>query len=127
MKTQAILLFALVCAFLSVLLKKYKSEYAILISFCACSLIFLELLSPLDDLFEFLKSFENENISENVKILIKALLISVISSFVSDICLDAGEKALSGRVELFGKITVLSVSLPLFLKLYETILNILGV
>ena len=127
MNVKSVLLLALVCAFLCVLLKKYKNEYAILLSVCACAVIFFEVLSYFGDIFDFVRALENEQIKENTQILIKALLISLVSSFVSDICADAGEKALSARVELFGKIMILTVSLPLFSQLFETVFNILGV
>ena len=127
MSIKAVFLLALLSVFLCVLLKKYKGEYAVLLSVCVCLIIFFESFSYFEDVFAFVKNLENESIKGNIEILIKALLISLVSSFVSDICADAGEKALSGRVELFGKMMILAVSLPLFSELYEIVLKILGV
>lgn len=44
---------------------------------------------------------------------------------VQDLCMEAGQTALAGRVELAGKVAVLLAAMPLFTVLTDTLLALL--
>lgn len=47
-------------------------------------------------------------------VLIKAIGISLLTQTAADVCRDAGETALCGRVEFCGKVLLVLCGLPLF-------------
>ena len=64
--------------------------------------------------------------SRHSEILFKSVGICFISQFSADICKDAGEHTLSGKVELAGKITILICALPLIEEVLNTASALLG-
>lgn len=116
MEIIQIIVIALTVAIISGLIKQYKPEYAIFVQI-AGSLIILGLaFGILSGLFSDIGSLLNQidNGPEYAKLLFKALGISLLTQFASDICVDAGEKALSSKVELAGKVVLLAMAMPLF-------------
>ena len=53
--------------------------------------------------------------------LIKMLGVTYIAEFSSGICRDAGYQTIAQQIEIFGKLTILVLSLPVLLALLETI------
>ncbi len=47
--------------------------------------------------------------------------ITYIAEFSSGICKDAGYGALGTQIEIFGKLSILAVSLPVILALLDTL------
>ena len=56
---------------------------------------------------------------------IKAVAIALMAQSVQDLCMEAGQTALAGRVELAGKVAVLLAAMPLFTVLTDTLLALL--
>jgi stage III sporulation protein AD len=54
-------------------------------------------------------------------VLIKILGISYICEFSADICKDSGFTAISNQIQIFGKLSILVVSMPIFMNLLNTI------
>jgi stage III sporulation protein AD len=59
------------------------------------------------------------------RILLKIIGITYISDFASNICRDAGNSAIAGQIEIFGKISILAISSPIILALLETVYGLL--
>ena len=53
--------------------------------------------------------------------MIKMIGITYLAEFSSGICKDAGYGALGNQIEIFGKLSILAVSLPVILALLETL------
>ena len=72
-----------------------------------------------DDLKTYLNQIsELTNVSkEYIKILLKITGITFICEITSDICKDCGYVAISNQVQIFGKISILVISLPIFSEL----------
>lgn len=107
----------------SVLLRQYKPEYAVFVSLAVGILIIWRLCEQLFPIFRQMQEMmSGANLSvEYIGILIKSLGICYLTQLASDACRDAGETAISSKVELTGKIAVLSLGMPLFGKLLEII------
>ena len=54
-------------------------------------------------------------------ILQKMLGISYLSEFASSLCKDSGYSSLAGQIEFFGRISILSLSMPVVFSLLETL------
>lgn len=49
-----------------------------------------------------------------------------MSEFSAAICKDTGYQAIASQIEVFGKLTILAVSMPILLSLLETMKGFLG-
>ena len=58
--------------------------------------------------------------------LIKMMGITYIGQFSSGICKDAGYQATASQIELFCKLSVMVLSIPVLMALLETIQEFLG-
>ena len=58
--------------------------------------------------------------------LVKMTGITYIVEFSSGICRDAGYGAVGTQIEIFGKLSILAVSMPVVLALMETLQGFLG-
>ena len=59
------------------------------------------------------------------QILCKSFGIACLTRLGSDVCKDCGESAVGGAVELCGKVSIAAVSLPLFVRLAELVLEVM--
>ena len=55
--------------------------------------------------------------STSTQVLIRATGVALVSDFAAQLCKDAGEGALAHRVELAGRVTLLSMAAPLLVGL----------
>jgi len=58
--------------------------------------------------------------------LLKMTGVTYAAEFASGICKDAGYGALGKQIEIFGKLTILAVSMPVLLALFGTLDQILA-
>jgi len=62
---------------------------------------------------------------EHAEILFKSLGICLVTQIAADTCKDSGEGSIGSKVEFFGKLAVLTVSLPLFSQLLSIVTSLL--
>ena len=111
---------SLCCLIILILLRKLNNDYAILASCVINVFISIFSLSVLMPVFDYINSFsDSRNFSNFYTIMFKAAGISLLCTFASEICKDAGESLLSSRIEFAGKCTLLTMSLPLIKKVFE--------
>ena len=58
--------------------------------------------------------------------LLKMAGITYIAEFASGICKDAGYGSLGTQIEIFAKLSILAVSMPILLALLETVKQLLA-
>jgi len=110
-----------------VVIKQYRPEFAVYVSIIAGLLIMGIVISKLSGIVEILKSLANKaSLSSSfLGILIKITGIAILTEFTTSICKDAGEGAIATKVDLGGKVIIMSMSIPIISSLLETILKIL--
>ena len=59
--------------------------------------------------------------SRYITILVKMTGIAYVSEFASSMCRDAGYQAVASQIEIFAKLSLLAVSLPVVTALINTI------
>ena len=59
-------------------------------------------------------------------ILCKAVGTAYLTTLTQDVCRDCGETAVAGAVELCGRVSLTLLALPLFVRLAEIVLEVLG-
>ena len=106
---------ALIYLCFSVILKSYRPEYVLLMRIFAVVLIFSLLI---DDISAFISNvlsiFSVFNIkSEHIKLLLKVTGVGIVTDFIYDTLIDAGEKSLAGIVSMSSKFLIIILSLPI--------------
>lgn len=117
----------MVVVLIAIQFKTIKPEYGIMISVVGCIFIFLYSLSRISDIIAMIdKLSELTSISRDyIKILLKITGVTFISEISSDIAKDCGYSAVANQIQIFGKITILAMSLPVFMELISSIGNLL--
>lgn len=119
--------FAVSGVLLALMLKSVRPEYSTLVSLAVGVCLCLCLMTKLERAFGYLKQLQEMAHLDGtyVGILVKMLGITYISQFASDLCKDAGYQGISGQIELFAKVSILCLSLPVLLTLARTIGEVL--
>lgn len=117
----------LIALIIIIILKQYKPEFAIYASLIAGILIFALIATKISGIVEVLKSLANKSSinSEFITLLIKITGIAILTEFTVSICKDSGESAIASKVDLGGKVIIMSMSIPIMSSLLETIINVL--
>lgn len=117
----------IIIVILALQLKNIKSEYSVVIMIVGCVIIFFYSISGIIKVVEILKKIINDTgiNDEQIIILLKIMGISYIAEFVSDIAKDSGYSALSNQIQIYGKITILVVSIPILESLINCINGLL--
>lgn len=115
-------------AILAIQFKSGKSEYGIYISIALSVLIFFSIVERLETIVQVIKSIgEQVQIkSTYIMALLKMLGVTYVAEFASAICKDAGYQTIAQQIEIFSKLTILALSMPILLALLETIQAFLG-
>lgn len=112
---------------LIIILKQYKPEFAIYVSLMAGALILALIFSKISGIIELINNLTNK-ISihkEFVTLLIKITGIAILTEFAVSICKDSGETAIASKVDMGGKVIMVSMTIPIMAGLLETLLKIL--
>lgn len=103
--------------------KKEKGEYSTFIAIVICICIFVYLLTKVDTILSFAAELE-EMISIDsryIGMVVKMIGITYVAEFASNICKDAGYAAIASQIELFAKLSILVISVPVLGAFLETI------
>ena len=112
----------------AVMFKYLGSAYSIYIVIGGCILIFYFSVNRLFVVFSAIEEIQSyiKISSTYLNTLIKIIGITYIAEFSSDLCKDAGYQTIAGQIQIFGKLSVLAVSMPVLLALLDVIQNFLG-
>lgn len=105
-----------------------KSEYGMYIGVAVSLFIFLNIISRLTviiDTIQDICSGMNLNISY-ISAMVKMLGITYIAEFASGICKDAGYQTIAQQIEIFSKLAILALSMPILSALLTTIKTFLS-
>ena len=108
---------------LAVSLKGVKGEYGTYLIIAAGFFIFFYGMGKLTAILDTMKEIQSYIKINSVYLstLLKMVGITYIAEFASGICKDAGYGAVGTQIEIFGKLSVLAVSMPILLALIETL------
>ena len=109
--------------FLGVFLKETKPQYSMYVSIAICVCLVGYSLTKLLSLFGDIRTIQ-EYIpinSQYLTTLLKILWISYVGQFSASLCKDAGYSSIAGQIELFCKLSIMVVSMPILMVLLETI------
>ncbi|WP_308012556.1 MULTISPECIES: stage III sporulation protein AD [Metabacillus] len=117
----------LIATFLALIIKEQKPTFAfMLVVFVGC-VIFLFLV---DQIYEIIRMVERIAINASVNLIyvetiLKIIGIAYIAEFGAQITKDAGQGAIASKIELGGKILILTMAIPILTVIIETVLGMI--
>jgi len=128
MQISSIIAIALITAILVLFLKEYRPEYAALTAISAgCLILGMVLVQVIPTIGELNSLMRQANVDTGYfAVAFKALGICYLTQFASDICRDFGQSSLAGKVDLAGKVMIVTISLPLLSGIIEVALGLVG-
>ncbi len=117
----------IICAlFLILLLKNIKSSISLFITLGLSIILLIYAINQLQPIVDFIRNLSNKaNIkSEYLKIIFKCIAICILGDFTSNFCKDTGESSLAYNSELVCKISIILISLPMYIDIFNLILKL---
>ena len=110
-------------ALLAVQFKSGKTEYGIYISLALSLFIFFAVVSRLKILVDLLAQIGDyiQMDAAYTGTLLKMLGITYVAEFSSAICKDAGYQTIAVQIEIFAKLAILVLSMPVLMALLSAI------
>ena len=115
------------CALVIMLLRQQRPEFAAVAAMAAGVASFFLMRDDLIAIVEWI-SRAGEAIrapDDTVNVMLKAGGVALISEFASDLCSDAGEKALAGRIDLAERVVLTGMCIPFAGRMLEQMREIL--
>ena len=115
-------------AVLSLLIKQYRPEIAMAIPILTAAAILAMCAPYLNAVVTAFTDIADRAGIElvHMKTVIKIIGVAYICQFASDICSDAGERAIAGKIELGGRIVIITLSMPIIYNMLELVSNIIS-
>lgn len=128
MDVVMVVVVVVVAAFLAVLLRHQRPEFAMAIGVLAGVAVLLLVIGRIAPVLDTLRNMLNASglPGEYGQILFKALGIGLLTQLAADACRDADEGAMAAKAELAGKAAMLLLALPLFEKVAELAASLIG-
>jgi len=126
MEMGRIIALGLVGTIFAVMLKKENPQISILVSVAAGILIFFTVCTPLSGLIALLRdAAEKAGVGSGYFVIVlKIIGIAYLAQFGAQLCADAGEGAIAAKIELAGKILIMTASAPVLTALLELVMNL---
>lgn len=108
---------------LALQLKSGKSEYGIYLGIAVSLVMFFAMSGKLKiilDTIHLIGAYLHLN-QAYITTMLKMLGVTYIAVFAADICKDAGYQTIAGQIEIFAKLTILALGMPVFQALLITI------
>lgn len=113
---------------LAVWMKGVRGEYSLYVVIAAQLFFLFYGIGRLKEILDIIRQMESYIKIRPVYLvtLLKMTGVTYAAEFASGICKDAGYGALGKQIEIFGKLTILAVSMPVLLALFGTLDQILA-
>ena len=113
---------------LAIILKEVRLEYALYVSLATGICLLLGASGKLNYLMEMLQRMKEYLPVDTTYLntLLKMIGITYIGQFGAGLCKDAGYSSIAGQIELFSKLSILALSMPVLLALLNTVYGFLA-
>lgn len=117
----------IVVTILILVIRQQRPEFALLLSLVLSVMIFMLVVGKLSLIVDlFRKLADQANINQlYLNTVLKIIGIAYISEFGAQVCRDAGEGAVAGKIEFAGKIMILVLAIPIIAVVLDTIAKLL--
>lgn len=113
--------------FFAITVRSYRTELGMGVSAAAGIVIFAMVIPQLGEAIKRLSELcEESGIDiEYFKVIIKIIGIAYITQFGAELAKDAGEGAVAKKIEFAGKVSVITIMLPIVENLLDVIISTL--
>ncbi len=113
---------------LSMTVKQYKKEYAILVGLATVTVILFFTLDTLSSVISQISLITEKSGVDTryFAAVMKVVGVAYVTQFGAEILRDGGENAIALKVELAGKIFILGLTLPIVAEFLEVCINALS-
>lgn len=116
-----------VVTLLILIIKQQRPELALQLTLTLSAIIFLMVLTKLTVVLDLFRDLaEKANISQMyLNTILKIIGIAYVTEFGAQICRDAGEGAVAGKIEFAGKVLVIILAVPIIALVLDTIVRLI--
>lgn len=119
--------FCIVAAVLLTVIRRDRPEIALQVGLTVAAVVFLMIA---DRMLGVLTVLRDLAVRSNVNLLylnvvLKIIGVAYVAEFGAQICRDANESAIAGKVELAGKVIILALAVPIVIAVMEAIIKLL--
>lgn len=113
---------------LSITVKQYRKEYALLVGLATVVVILFFTVDTLETAIEHITLITEKSgvDARYFTAVIKVVGVAYVTQFASEILRDGGESAIALKVELAGKVFILGLTLPIVTEFLEVCINALS-
>ena len=117
----------LIALIIIVIVKQYRPEFTIYVSLIAGAMILMLVMDKISAIINLLSNLSSKTAINNefLVLLIKITGIAFLTEFAVSICRDSGESAIANKMDMGGKVIIISMSIPIIASLLETVVKIL--
>lgn len=110
-------------ALLALILKSYRPEYSHYISIAVCICIFMFVGTKLEQMIGYMEKMQDMIDLDHAYMwmILKMIGVTYVAEFTANICKDCGYQTIAGQIELFAKLSILALGMPVMLAFMETI------
>lgn len=112
---------------LVLVLRRDRPEVALQIGLAVSAIVFIAIASRLVSTLTVLRDLaERAQVNTlHLNVVLKIIGVAYVTEFGAQICRDANESAIAGKVELAGKVIILALSIPIVLAVMDAIIRLL--
>ncbi len=112
---------------LILIIRGQRPEIAVQISITLATVIFLLVLAKIEVVLNLFRDLADKaSISQMyLNTILKIIGIAYITEFGAQVCRDAGEGAVAGKIEFAGKVLVMVMAIPIIALVLETIVRLI--
>ncbi len=127
MNIFSVVIIGVIGMLLALTVKQREPGIAVLISLAVSVVILFSVLPNFAAVFEIIgKISDTVDIGiPFVEIVVKIMGIAYLCEFGSQICVDAGETSIAGKIELAGKIVIMGISAPVVVALIAQVVDLI--
>ena len=105
----------------------FSKAYGDAIRMVTVTLLMILILSQLGNVFQIVRDLAHKlNMDDTyLNIVLKIVAIAYLAEFGCQLCEDAGEKAIAGKIQWAGKVMIFVVSTPVILALMNLIADLI--
>lgn len=117
----------LVALIIIIIIRQYKPEFTLYVSLLAGAIILIFIMDKIGAIISLLTTLSNKTAINNefLVLLIKITGIAFLTEFAVSVCKDSGESAIANKIDMGGKVIIVSMSIPIISSLLETVVEIL--
>lgn len=116
-----------VVTLLILIIKQQRPEMAVQLSLALATIIFLMILGKINVVLNLFRELADKaNISQMyLNTILKIIGIAYVTEFGAQVCRDAGEGAIAGKIEFAGKVMIMVMAIPIIALVLDTIVRLI--